>query len=170
MPYSLPSRPTSSSGDSATMGCFLIVFDMDQQRNIEAEKQVDAHIAAIRSDIAVKKAMVQQASADEIDFYRHFEEWSKQTGPMYAFPLYKVTDGCVGCGTCTRVSPGLRASGGQKADLGLHPLYQLHGLHPGVPCKGDPVYDGEGAQPRRTLQESPHRAEGDHPGKPAAIV
>ena len=47
----------------------LIVFDMDQQRSIEAEKQVDAHIDAIRSDIAAKRVMVQQAPADETRAY-----------------------------------------------------------------------------------------------------
>ena len=83
----------------------LIVFDMDQQRSVEAEKQVDAHIDAIKSDIAAKRTMVQQAPADEIDFYQNFVAWIKRTGPMYAFPLYRVTDSCVGCGTCTRVCP-----------------------------------------------------------------
>ena len=83
----------------------LIVFDMDQQRSVEAEKQVDAHIDAIRSDIAAKRAMVQQAPADEIDFYQNFVAWIKRTGPMYAFPLYRATDSCVGCDTCTRVCP-----------------------------------------------------------------
>ena len=83
----------------------LIVFDMDQQRSVEAEKQVDAHIDAIRSDIAAKRVMVQQAPADEIDFYQNFVAWIKKTGPMYAFPLYTVSESCVGCGTCTRVCP-----------------------------------------------------------------
>ena len=83
----------------------LIVFDMDQQRSVEAEKQVDAHIDAIKSDIAAKRAMVQQAPADEIDFYQNFVAWIKRTGPMYAFPLYRATDSCVGCDTCTRVCP-----------------------------------------------------------------
>ena len=83
----------------------LIVFDMDQQRSVEAEKQVDAHIDAIRSDIAAKRVMVQQAPADENDFYQNFVAWIKKTGPMYAFLLYTVSESCVGCGTCTRVCP-----------------------------------------------------------------
>ena len=58
----------------------LIVFDMDQQRSIEAEKQVDAHIAAIKADISVRKSYVQEAAAEEIDFYQHFTEWIRQTG------------------------------------------------------------------------------------------
>ena len=83
----------------------LIVFDMDQQRSIEETKQVDAHIAEIKADIGTKKIYVQEAAADETDFYQHFTEWIRQTGPMYSFPLYKLMDNCVGCGTCAKVCP-----------------------------------------------------------------
>jgi len=31
--------------------------------------------------------------------------WTAETGPMYTFPLYKVTDKCVGCGTCVNICP-----------------------------------------------------------------
>ena len=44
----------------------LIVFDMDQQRSIEEDKQVDAHIAAIKANISARKTYVQEAAADEI--------------------------------------------------------------------------------------------------------
>ena len=55
----------------------LIVFDMDQQRSIEEEKQVDAHIMAIKADISARKICVQEASAEEIDFLRECgsREW-----------------------------------------------------------------------------------------------
>ena len=93
----------------------LIVFDMNQQRSIEEEKQVDAHIAAIKADICARKPYVQEAPADEIDFYQNFKEWIRQTGPMYSFPLYQVTDSCIACGTCTQVCPRgcIRLDGGK---------------------------------------------------------
>ena len=83
----------------------LIVFDMDQQRGIEAEKHVDEHLEALKADIDSKKRMIQEPGQEEIDFYNNYMNWIAKTGPMYSFPLYHVTDACVSCGTCTRVCP-----------------------------------------------------------------
>lgn len=83
----------------------IIVFDMDQQRSIEEEKQVDAHLAVIRADIDARKVMIQQPEQGEIDFYNGYIEHVRKTGPMYSFPLYRVEDRCISCGTCTKVCP-----------------------------------------------------------------
>ncbi|MCR4779146.1 MAG: EFR1 family ferrodoxin [Lachnospiraceae bacterium] len=83
----------------------IIVFDMDQQRSIEEEKQVDKHLSEIKADIDSRKKMVQEPSKEELDFYNGFMRWTAENGPMYTFPLYKVTDKCVGCGTCVNICP-----------------------------------------------------------------
>ena len=83
----------------------LIVFDMDEQRGIEAQKQVDEHLEKLKADIDMKQHMIQVPEQEEIDFYNNFMDWKAKTGPMYTFPLYRVTEACVSCGTCTRVCP-----------------------------------------------------------------
>ena len=83
----------------------IIVFDMDEQRKLEPEKKVDEHIAALKTDINAQKVMIQPASVEEIDFYHGFMDMKKKMGPMYTFPLYAITDDCIGCGICTRICP-----------------------------------------------------------------
>ena len=83
----------------------IIVFDMDEQRKLEAGKKVDEHIAALKADIDARKRMIQPAPAGEIEFYQGYLEMKRKMGPMYTFPLYTVTDACIGCGTCAKVCP-----------------------------------------------------------------
>ena len=70
----------------------LIVFDMDEQRSIEAEKQVDKHLEELKADIEAKKHWVQEPDRGEIDFYNNFYSNIKNdinSGDIILFELNK---------------------------------------------------------------------------------
>ena len=83
----------------------IIVFDMDEQRKLEEGKKVDEHLRKIKEDIESNKHYIQPAPKEETDFYNGYMRYSKETGPMYSFPLYQVNDKCIGCSTCSQVCP-----------------------------------------------------------------
>lgn len=83
----------------------IIVFDMDQQRTVEESKKVDEHIALLKRDIKECKTEIQFAEEEEIQFQASYKKMVEKNGPSYTFPLYRVTEKCVGCGTCTKVCP-----------------------------------------------------------------
>ena len=72
---------------------------------IKPEKKVDEHIAMLKAEIDACKHEIQFAAEEEKTFYQGFMKMTEEYGRMYSFPLYGVTDACVGCGTCTRVCP-----------------------------------------------------------------
>lgn len=84
----------------------IIVFDMDEQRKLEEGKKVDEHIALLNKDIDERKNEIQPAGEGEIEFQGHYKKMIAEKGPSYTFPLYRVTESCAACGTCTKVCPG----------------------------------------------------------------
>lgn len=83
----------------------IIVFDMDEQRKLEDSKKVDENISSIKNDINQRKIEIEYAPQDELDFQAGYKKMIEEKGPSYSFPLFHVTDACVGCGTCTKVCP-----------------------------------------------------------------
>ena len=83
----------------------LNVFDMEEQRKLDPEKHVDEQLAAVRADIEAHRPYIQPAAQEEKDFYQGYMQHPFDLHPSEEDPLYRVTDNCVGCGTCTRVCP-----------------------------------------------------------------
>ena len=96
---------------------WLPAFDMDEQRAVD--KKVDEQLAAIRTDIAARKAMI--ASVTDADRAAHQEYLSRirQMSPDVFQHFIKVTDACVGCGICEKVCPSgsIRVVGGKAVPI-----------------------------------------------------
>lgn len=84
---------------------FLPGFDMNEQRAIDGEKQVDIHIQEIKQDIENKKEWFSPVSQDDRDWHQSYLERTSKM-PAGAFSqIYRITEDCIGCGICTKVCP-----------------------------------------------------------------
>ena len=82
---------------------WLPAFDMDEQKKVD--KKVDEQVAAIRADIAARKAMIAPVTDADREAHREYLSRISQMPPDVFQHFIKVGDACVGCGICEKVCP-----------------------------------------------------------------
>ena len=88
----------------------LPAFDIEEELKIDADKKVEEHLAAIKSDIAAQKKFIAQPTDFDIEYHEKFLNAPFKLDPENDFrakghQMYTISDNCVGCGVCSKVCP-----------------------------------------------------------------
>ena len=78
-------------------------FDMDEQKKID--KKVEENMDKILSDLAKRKHMISEVTDTDRAAHQQFLERMSQMPADAWQHLLRVTENCVGCGTCEKVCP-----------------------------------------------------------------
>lgn len=82
---------------------WLPSFDMNEQKKID--KRVEENMTAILDDLAAHKNMISEVTDTDRAAHQQFlDRMSQMPADMWQH-LVRVTDACVGCGTCEKVCP-----------------------------------------------------------------
>jgi len=78
-------------------------FDMDEQKKID--KKVEENMDKILSDLAKRKNMISEVTDTDRAAHQQFLDRMSQMPADVWQHLLRVTENCVGCGTCEKVCP-----------------------------------------------------------------
>lgn len=78
-------------------------FDMDEQKKID--KKVEENMDKILSDLAKRKNMISEVTDIDRAAHQQFLDRMSQMPADVWQHLLRVTENCVGCGTCEKVCP-----------------------------------------------------------------
>lgn len=78
-------------------------FDMNEQKKID--KKVEENMAVILDDLAARKNMISEVTDTDRAAHQQFLDRMNQMPADVWQHLLRVTENCVGCGTCERVCP-----------------------------------------------------------------
>lgn len=84
---------------------FLPNFDMIEEVEFDKYRNIEENIKQIKADIEEKKLWHQPVTEEDRQIHKEYIARMSQVPASFWGNLYSVSDGCIGCGICTRVCP-----------------------------------------------------------------